>query len=167
MEQENQSQGNATSATAMSFSLLPMFPPFFQGWSLHLRPFYGRQRFVGCFGKEMLCVLAKFAMQSSKPYARGTLGLYFSPGALSQLCLDWYHLMINFDSFVSLLSYLLVVFFFHIAVCCGVWCCESQHSFVQVQESQPKVLFTDLPPLWFLPVKEIRGSAKTTNRTHS
>lgn len=24
----------------------------------------------------------------------------------------------------------------------------------QVQESQPKVLFTDLPPLWFLPVKE-------------
>lgn len=25
---------------------------------------------------------------------------------------------------------------------------------LQVQESQPKVLFTDLPPLWFLPVKE-------------
>ena len=30
-----------------------------------------------------------------KPYARCTLGLYFSPGALSQLWLDWYHLMIT------------------------------------------------------------------------
>ena len=82
-------------------------------------------------------------------------------------CLYDYH-MINFDSLVSLVSYLLVVFFVMIvAVFYGFWCYESQHSFVQVQESQPKVLFTDLPPLWFLPVKEIRGSTKTTNRTHS
>lgn len=76
----------------------------------------------------LLSSLPRVVMLLVSLTSRCTLGLCHPHGA------PWLALLNHGTWFVIFLTHLAVAF--------------------QVQESQPKVLFTDLPPLWFLPVKE-------------
>lgn len=124
-------------------------PSPFPGWSLHLRPFHWRlvwcelYAFVNLF--LLRVVLDGFGFSDRLQVHAGTL----SPTWCAQH--GWQSL--TRQSLTMCFGF--CVFFpdsqAHLAV---------TNAF-QVQESQPKVLFTDLPPLWFLPVKE----ADKTNQT--
>ena len=156
-------------------ALLTMPPLWFSGRSLYLRPFHWR------LGSCFRCIKSEFQQRDlsySIPLYEVHVGTLsptwcakqsdcemWKPPNKSQeyscLCL-FNSLYIDDDTFPG----------WGIVISDHLWASLScpvhflSHFFssfqaLQVQESQPKVLFTDLPPLWFLPVKESPKDAST------